>query len=375
MNILYLFATLPVGGAEEHLKTVLRNIDLSAFNPTVCCIGEKGAVGEEIEAMGFEVISLGRMKKKSFDTSIPGLIKDIIKTRSIDLVHAHLYHACMYGRVAAFMAAVPVVTTEHNVYLRYKLKRSLLNRLLAKKTSRIVAVSKAVRDYVSKRDSIDPSKFEVIYNGIETERFDIEMDRLEARRAIGIDEDGPVVGCVCRLSEQKGVTHLIGAFKSVLKEVPLATLLLVGDGPLAEELKKEVKSLSFGGKVRFLGQRRDIPVVLRALDLYVLPSLWEGLGIAVIEAMASGLPVVVSSAGGLVEVVEDDRTGYVVKPGDEEMLADSISKLLLDEDRARAFGARGKIRAEEVFSAGAMVRSLTRLYLEIAGDRARPEKI
>ncbi len=370
MNILYVFATLPVGGAEEHLRTVLKNIDLSTFRPTVCCIGEKGAIGAEIEAMGFEVISLGRMVKKSFDTAIPGLIKDIIKTRSIDLVHTHLYHACLYGRVAAFVAGVPVVTTEHNVYLSYKLKRSLVNRLLAKKTSRIVAVSKAVMDYVSERDSIDPSKFEVIYNGIETERFDIDMEQLEARRTIGIDDDGPVVGSVCRLSEQKGVKHLIRAFKSVLEEVPLATLVIVGDGPLAEELKEEVRSLSFAGKVCFLGQRRDIPVVLRALDLYVLPSLWEGLGIAVIEAMASGLPVVVSSAGGLVEVVEDDRTGYVVKPGDEASLADSISKLLLDKDRARAFGARGKIRAEEVFSAGAMVRSLTKLYLEIAGGRA-----
>ncbi|MCP4229501.1 MAG: glycosyltransferase, partial [bacterium] len=108
MNILHIFATLPIGGAEEHLRTVLGNIDSERFNSVVCCIGEKGSIGEEIEASGVEVITLGRMKKKGFDVSIPGRIKALIKDRSIDLVHTQLYHANMYGRIAAVLAGVPV---------------------------------------------------------------------------------------------------------------------------------------------------------------------------------------------------------------------------------------------------------------------------
>ncbi len=369
MNILYVVTTLPVGGAEEHLRTVVKNLDRGAFRPTVCCIGKKGAIGEEIESLGVEVIVLDKMRHKRWDSSITKEIVGIIRERDIDIVHTHLYHANMYGRAAASKAGVPVVVTEHNVYLKYKLKRKLINRFLARNTARIIAVSGAVREYVIGRDSLDPDKVEVVYNGIELDRFDSSLTKNEARSETGLPENIPIIGSVARLTEQKGHIYLIRAMKGILQKIPEAKLVLAGDGPLAKELKDEADSLGITQSILFLGARRDVPMLLQAFDLYVLPSVWEGLGIAVIEAMASALPVVVSNTGGLTELVSDGDNGRLVEPKDVEGLSSAIVEILGDAEMKRLYGSRSHALANEKFSVEAMVSTLTKIYTDVVAAR------
>lgn len=368
INILYLFVTLPIGGAEEHLLTVLKNLDLTQYNPTVCCIREKGVIGEEIENRGIAIISLNR-KSKSWDFRIIMDILRIIQTKNIHLIHTHLYHANMYGRIAALISKIPAVVTEHNVYPMYKFKRRIINWLLAKKTNKIIAVSNMVKDYIVSRDWIAPSGVEVVYNGIDIAAFDSSIGKKEARERLGLDKDTPLIGIVARLSRQKGHVYLFRAMAMIREEVPDARLIVVGSGPLEQSLKEEVSMLGIDSAVSFLGARRDVPVILKAMDLFVLPSMWEGFPVALLEAMASGLPVVAASVGGVGEVVKDGETGFLVQPKDEESLGRRIISLLEDEEKSLEFGANGKRLVEGKFSSVSMVKHLEYIYNSVIQNK------
>ncbi|MDH3258792.1 MAG: glycosyltransferase, partial [Deltaproteobacteria bacterium] len=359
---LYLVMSLPVGGAEEHLRTVLQNIDMDSFCPTVCCIREKGQIGEEIETLGIEVLSLKRMSK-SVDFRIVMDIGKIIRQRKIHLVHSHLYHANMYGRVAAFFAGISSVTTEHNVYLKkYKMHRRIVNWLLAKRTERIIAVSEMVKNYVIARDWIGSRKVEVIHNGIDLSRFSSRLSKTIAREKLGIPTDCFLLGIVGRLSEQKGHIHLIHAMPAVKESIAEVRLLIVGPGPLEASLRKEVESLALGETVLFLGSRRDIPDILAALDVFVMPSLWEGLPVALLEAMSFSLPAVVSEVGGVAEIIENGENGFMVPPRDGTVLSRTIMELYKNDCLRRHLGKNARKTVAERFNAVTMTKRMESIY-------------
>ncbi len=367
MNILHVFSTLPIGGAEDRLRTLLLNMDRDRFHPVVCCIGEKGVIGDEIESFGFEVISLGRMKHRRWDWRIVRDLISIIRDRKIDLMHTQLYHANMYGRLAAFRAGVPVVITECNVYKTYKFKRKVINRFLGKRTDRVIAVSNSVRDYVLERDGLDPAKVTVVNNGVDITRFKpaTNQEKVEIRRSLGIDPDLELLGTVSRLSSQKGHTYLLKAFASTLEAFPDLKLLIVGSGSLEEELKREAAGLDLIDSVRFLGARRDVPEILKALDIFVMPSLWEGFPRALLEAMATGLPVVAARVGGVPDAIEDRVSGLLVEPTDVDGLADSVSAVLTDSALAMKLGNNAREVVEGSFSVSFMADNMARLYREV----------
>ncbi|MBI5740615.1 MAG: glycosyltransferase [Nitrospirae bacterium] len=360
INILYLFVTLPVGGAEEHLLTILRNLNPEEYRPTVLCIRDKGEIGREIEGMGIDVISLNR-DSKAADVRI---IKDILKVmrkQNISLVHTHLYHANMYGRTAAFLAEVPVVSTEHNAYPKYKFKRRIVNWLLAKRTGKIVAVSDAVKNHIVARDWITPTKVEVIHNAVDISRFD-SVTRETSRQKLCIAPESLVIGTVGRLIEQKGHIYLIEALHAVREAVPQIKLVLAGSGTLETSLKNEVSAKGLDEHVMFLGQRRDIPDILKAMDIFVLPSLWEGLPMVLLEAMASGLPIVATSVSGVTEIVRDEINGIIVPARNKTALAGAIIGLSADSVKRKAFGRSGRKMVEDRFSSVRMAARLDSVY-------------
>lgn len=371
---MYLFMDLPVGGAEEHLLTVLRNIDTNSFCPTVCCIREKEQIGEEIEKLGIEVLSLKRMSKR-IDFRIVSDLRKIIRQRDIHLVHSHLYHANMYGRIAAFLSGIRSVITEHNVYLKkYKLHRRFVNWLLAKRTGRIIAVSEMVRNYVIARDWIGSGEVEVIHNGIDLSRFSSRLGRADAREKLGIPADCFLLGIVGRLSEQKGHIYLVRAMPSLKERIPEIKLLVIGPGALETSLKKEAASLGLGESVLFLGSRRDIPDLLAALDVFVMPSLWEGLPIALLEAMSFSLPVVVSEVGGVAEIVVNGKNGFLVPPRDGAALFRTISGLYNRRDLRTVLGENARKTVAEKFNAVTMTRRLEAVYRAVVPSDRLPKK-
>lgn len=361
INILYLFVTLPIGGAEEHLLTVLKNLDLTKYNPIVCCIREKGLIGEEIENRGIAIISLNR-KSKSWDFRIVMDILRIIRTKNIHLIHTHLYHANMYGRIAALISKIPAVVTEHNVYPKYKLKRRILNWFLAKKTKKIIAVSEMVKKDITVRDWIKPLKVEVIYNGIDIDRFPSAISKEEARQKLGVPTDCFLIGTIGRLTDQKGQIYLINALSIIKGIIPEIKLLLAGSGPLESELKNIVFTKGLNEYVEFLGARRDIPDILKAMDIFVFPSLWEGLPMVLLEAMASSLPVVATSVGGITEIVRNGINGVIVPPRNESVLVQIIIELSKDKAKRKLLGESGRKTVEDKFTASLMVKNLESVY-------------
>ena len=207
-NVLSLFVRMPVGGAEIVWLNILQKMDRSRFNPITCCIAEKGVIGERIEGLGFEVIALGRMKTKSFDFGAVRDIKKIITERKIDILHMHLYHPGLYGRIAAMLLPAKkrpkCIIHIHNVYSKIKPHRLLTSRLLSGYTDAVIAVSEPVKRDVVRFDRLPPEEVTVLQNCIDFDRMQTGLTKEEARKLTGLPKEGILLGTVGRLVESKG---------------------------------------------------------------------------------------------------------------------------------------------------------------------------
>ncbi|MEO5656958.1 MAG: glycosyltransferase [Nitrospiria bacterium] len=367
-----MISTLPVGGVEQHILTVVRGLNAARFEPSVVCLGEEGAIGQEIKKAGIEIVAFGRMQHKRWDPGIVRQLVRLMRAKKIDIVHTHVYNPGVYGRIAAKLAGVPgVIATTHNVYHRRKWKRRFINRVLAHYTDRQIVVSEAVKQDLIRYDWVRPESIDVMPTGIDLAPFQRAVDPSTVRDELGLPRDAYVLGTVGRLEPQKGHIHLIRALDRVVKTNARAFLVLVGDGSLAKPLQEEAARLGVGERVVFTGARRDVAYLLRAMDLFVFPSLWEGQGLALVEAMASGLPVVASRIGGVSEVVSDGCSGQLVPPGSPEALADALLAVMASPSRAREMGAAGRARTEAVFGAAPMIKRLEALYLRVAAEKCR----
>jgi len=363
INILYIYITLPVGGAEEVLKLTLQHLDRGRFYPIVCCMGSQGALGKEIEQMGVEMIVLNRRHKREGRPAAIVAMAKVMKERKVQIVHTHMYHGNTYGRIAALIAGVPVIiSTVHTINSHRGFKRHLLNRLLSRYTDRIIAVSKAVRRDLIEQDHIPKDKIALLYNGIDYKRFQSSISKEEAKKRLGFMESEFIIGTVGRLEPPKGQRYLLEAASDLLKEFPQIRLLLIGDGKLRRTLEDHGNQLGLQGKQTYLGIRRDIPQILRAMDIFVLPSIREGLPIALLEAMASGCPCIASAVGGVPEVIEEQRSGLLVSPADTQGLKKALKKILSDRSFGALLGKAGMEKIRKIFNQDIIVRMLEDIY-------------
>ena len=367
LRILHLITRLPVGGAERLLVDVARGLDGARFESLVCCIQDKGPLALELEAAGIAVHCLERMRTKRFDLAAVRDLARLLRSERIDVMHSHLYHANLYGRLAARLAGVPAIATVHNTYTRVKLHRRLLNRILTNARSRVVAVSEDVRRDLVKYDGIPQERIVVIHNGIDVDRVQTRVTREEARARLGIAEPAIVLGSIARLEEQKGHRFLLEALAQLDGRY---RAVLAGDGRLRGELEGRAAALGVAARTTFLGTRHDIPEILKALDMVVMPSLWEGLSIAMLEAMAASLPVVISDVSGVAQVIGDNQYGVKVPPRDPAALARAIRALGEDPRRRAALGAAARQRVIDKFSGRAMLAGLSQLYEQVSSRRA-----
>ena len=269
-------------------------------------------------------------------------------------------------------ADVPVLLrTEHLPYVLTDPGQRREHAQAVASVDRLICVSEAARDsYVAA--GLAPEKLVTIRNGIEPV-LPSDDARPRLRRALGISPTAPIILTVARMTPQKGHLNLIEAAPTVLARRPDAVFVLVGTGPLEGELRRHVREHGLDAAVLLLGARRDVPELLAAADLFVLPSHFEGLSLVVLEAMAAGLPVVGTRIGGTEETVVHGGTGLLVRPGDPLALAVSILELLADRARARTLGEAGRLRFLAEFQAGRMTAELLELYRTlVAPGRARP---
>jgi len=360
---------MPVGGAEDLVAGIVRGLDPSHFSAAVATLGPIGPVGHELLAQGYDVISLGLDIKRASDWRVAGAVRRLLKAQRPDILHTHLYHPNLYGRLGALgLGLSGVVAAVHNSYTRVKFHRRVWNFLLAWTTDRVLVGSPQVWQDVRRYDGVPASRLLLLPYGIPLAELDTPLSRDEARERLGVS--GLVIGAVGRLEDQKGHAHLLAALPEVRREIPDMLVLLVGEGRRQEDLQHQVQALGLQDTVKFLGTRRDLPEIYRALDLFVQPSLWEGLPLALLKAMGAGLPVVATRVSGSLEAIVDGVNGRLVAAGDPQELARAILDLARHPNERRRLADAARCTVAERYSLEAMVRQLEELYLDLYRQHA-----
>lgn len=375
LKVMWLIKGLGLGGAERLLALSLPYLDRERFEyEVVYLLPWKDALVPEFQKAGIPVFCA--QSRSHLDVSLPFRIAELLRRREVDLLHTHLPYAGVVGRLAAKLAGVKaVVYTEHNVPESYKLWTGLSNRLTCRMDSLTIAVSRRVAGSINKMPLFHPKSVRVIYGGVDAERMNAGgRDPGEVRTELGIPPGNSVVGNVANLKPEKGHVYLLQAAKRILNDRPDVTFVIVGGekkpGMLAQ-LKELAGGLGIQKNVVFTGAREDAVSIMKTFDVFVMSSLYEGLPVALMEAMSLGKPVVATTAGGISEAVEDGVTGFLVEPRNPDALATKTMALLSDRDGLyEAFSRKARETAERRFSAKVMVSQVENSYEQVVYPRA-----
>jgi glycosyltransferase involved in cell wall biosynthesis len=383
IKVMHIITRLDKGGSAENTLLTCRGLTercelvlvygLSLESHMTECEEEAVESGiKEAEKKGVRVIaipSLVRRISPGQDLRAFFSVWRLMIRERPDIVHTHTSKAGILGRCAAKLAGVPtIVHTPHGhvFYGHFGPLASrfflVIERLMAFVTDRMVALTEAERnDYVAFSVS-NPDKIVTIHSGVEIERYmKAEVNIEDKKRSLGLDPKELVVGSIGWLLPVKGPMYLLRALARVWQSHPETRLLFVGKGDMEEELRAEASRMGISDKVTFLGWRNDIPEIMHTLDILVLPSLNEGMGRVLVEAMAAGKPVVASRVGGILDLVKHGHNGFLVTPGDVVGLSLAIGELARDERLRNEMGRRGSTMAQN-YSVEKMLREIDSLY-------------
>ncbi len=319
-------------------------------------------VAEEARANGIETVVFSC--RSQFDFRLALLLRKFARDTGIDIVHCHGYKSNFYGLFAS-VKNIPSITTNHN-WLRshWRLKvYCFLDSLWIRYFGRIVAVSEGVKEDML-RFGVPEERIVVVDNGIDLDRFSREVSTESLREELGLDGTSKVVGTIGSLGHEKGHRYLLRAAKGIVETDRSVKFLIVGDGPLRDELKREAAELGIEHNVIFTGYRKDIPELLSVMDIFVLPSVKEGLPMVLLEAMAAKKPVIATRVGAVPKVI-GDGAGVLIEPGDVYALKEAISSLLEDKNEFQKLAANGYKRIKDEYSSENMCRKYLDLYHDL----------
>lgn len=366
VRILHLAGSAEWAGGEVYLLQLAHRLNRNRFSLEIVCPYDGPFVQRlHQEGVAVSVVDLTRLASPSAIFRL----RDLLVRKEAKIVQSHGARSNFYGRVAGRLAGVPaIISTVHNSLYDYPVGRGrkalylLMDRLTAPLAHRIVCVADSLAQDLIRRSRLDARQLQVIHNGIDLDRFNPrDVDGLRVRQQLGLPP-GPLIGMIGRMTPQKGHIYFLQAFARVRDRFPEARALIVGDGPLREELEGMARELKIEEGCIFTGVRSDIPELLSTLDVFVLSSVSEGLPYAVLEAMAMARPVVATRVSGLPEIIEDGVTGLLVPPRNPQALGAAVIGLLQDRDRAQKMGAAGRRTVEEKFGLDRMVQEIERLY-------------
>lgn len=368
MNILIATNQLSIGGAE-HFVVRLSN-QLVRRGHQVVVAAAPGELSTLLNPAVTTVMMPMRPLGPPQGARTIGALRWVIDAHDIQVIHANSFNTALFVRAAREDRSVPIIMSAHGAWRAWK--KPVLARVLGSTADYVVGCSAQVMaDLV--RNGLPAQRARAICNGIEFPQASVTAaERADTRRELGCDADRPLILGVGRLANQKGFAHLLEAMVYVRRVVPAARLAIAGDGELATELRALAERLDLGHSVCFLGARSDVPRLLAAADIFCLPSLDEGLPLAILEAMAHRLPVVATRVGGVAEAVLDGRTGWLVPPADPVLLASRLVALLDDGPRREAMGLAGWAHAAANFTLDRMVSQFECLYREAAEALSQP---
>ncbi|HPM42617.1 MAG TPA: glycosyltransferase [Candidatus Omnitrophota bacterium] len=360
-RVMHITYSLGTGGMEKLVREIVERTDPSMFESSVCCLWIKGRFSEDLEKRGIKVCCMD--KRDGFDHSLFSRMADIFKKEKISIVHSHDSSANLYASVSARLAGVKkVFNTEHGgIYFETERKKKI-NRLLCLLNKKVICVSDSIKNDLMGM-GLPEIKLKVIPNGLDFSEFDIELDRNRKRRDLGLCESDFVISSIGRLSKVKNHEMLLASVKPILQRMSNAKIIIAGDGPLRQVLEERAKEYTSSGRVLFLGTRKDVPEILKISDCFVACSESESFGLSVLEAMAAGVPVVSTCAGGLKEIVKDGVTGILISKNDAGALVDGIYRIYSDKLYAQGNASRAKEMVKISYGVDQMVKRYQELYL------------
>jgi glycosyltransferase involved in cell wall biosynthesis len=375
VTVLHVVSTLLPGGTELAMLRLIGSMDPARWRFRVAWLCGDPVLGARVEATtGAAPIPI-ELRAKADPRALLRLIR-IIRATGADLVHTHMDLADYYGAGAARLLGRALVCTKENAD-EFRTRRTwkrppflVLEHLAYAAADAVIVVSHALVDFLEREEGLPRHKTIVIENGVDPDLAARAPGREEARRILGVPDGAPLLGTVGRLAEQKGQAWLIRALPEIRAAAPGARLLVAGDGPLRSAREAEAARAGVSQAVRFLGHRDDVATILAAVDLFVLPSLWEGLPVALLEAMAMARPVVAARAVGIEETVGDGVEGLLVPPRDAAALAEACLRVLREPEFGRRLGAAGRRRVLERHDLDAVAARVAGVYdTALAGRR------
>lgn len=363
-SVVHILGSLRTGGAEMALVNYLKAADRENFTHSVICLTTAGPLARQVEDLGIPVQTYP-VRLRNLPWAMWGLAR-LIKARNTAVVHTHMFTAAFWGRMAGLLAGVPVlVTTEHGKEPWKKNWQILIDRILGTRTFRQIAVSEDVRNIRIKRDAAPPERIVLIPNGVPIPRQPRDSEkRIEVRKSLGLDPDQPVLGTVGRVVDAKAYPVLVEAMAFLVEKIPGLKWLQVGDGPDLEDLKDRIRARGLEGSVLCLGRRDDVQDLLQAMDVWVMSSRREGLPVALLEAMASQLPIVATKVGGIPDAVEDGRSALLAPPEDPEALAAAIERIFNEPDLAARLADQARRDVAARYGNSAVAERIEAIYRE-----------
>lgn len=367
IKILHLISTLDIGGVQKQIFEVVSRLEGEEFSNTVGSFRD-GILRESFENAGIPVVIFPRWFR--FDPLLPFRIAGYLVKEKIEILQTYLFTANTWGRLGGILAGSTVMIASERNAIPWKGSIHLfLDHILSYPTASIVTSSQAVKKLVVKRALIPSHKIRVIYNGVDIQKFS-SGDKKSARSRLSLPPQALIIGTVGRLHWCKGHRYLLEAFKKLLPEFPSLYLLIVGEGEERKKLEVLAYKLGVRHRVIFTGEIKEPVDYIRCMDIGVYPSLYEALGISILETLACEVPVVASKTGGIPEIV-DEKCGFLVSPGDSESLAKAINILLKDEMKRRKMGKMGREKVKENFSIEKTVEEWKSLYGEVIKKKMR----
>ncbi|WP_232695725.1 glycosyltransferase family 4 protein [Brevibacillus daliensis] len=380
LRVLHIIGGGEFGGAEQHILNLLTSFSKEKVEVAVVCFYD-ALFARKLREAGITVTTLHTYGR--FDMRILQGVKHEIEKMDPDIVHTHGVKANFLGRLAVRNLQYRTITTVHS-NLRYDYVSpfaSFVTTQMEKRTRKwndhFITVSRALQDVLIQEDGIPASKTTVIYNGTDLTPYQLHMEKEVDRKALreewNLPQDAFVFGNVGRIVQIKGLPHLLDAFSLYLKKTNATNsyLVIIGDGPERSSLEEQANRLGITSFIRFVGFRTDVPRCLHAIDLYVHAALYEGLGYTIVEAMASHLPVIATSAGGVPEFVLSQETGLLVTPASPEELTEAMITLEADTDLQQKLVEQASDMVEQRFTIDKMAELTLDLYHRLVAKSAR----
>jgi glycosyltransferase involved in cell wall biosynthesis len=372
-TVLFYTDTPLIGGAENQMYLLAKFLDKEKYKIILICSDYKNLDEwvKKFENEGIEAIRLNVFHKH--DPRHYFQLKEIIKQRQIDIMHVHIWNpaSCRYALMLGIKYNIPLVITEHDPFELSKLKTFLKKRFL-KNVNHVIAVSNSNQKLLIKLFPELKNRISTIHNGIDVTWFESQLlsfndiKRKEYRKnELSVDNNSKIILTVAELHERKVLNYLIKAFPLIKKEIQNSKIVIAGIGPKKEELEKLAEKENVKNNIMFLGFRKDIHYLMKAADIFILPSIKEAFGLVLLEAMAAKLPIIASNVGGIPEIIVNNKNGELIPPHDEKLLAKTVIKLLKNSELCQKYVRTGFKILKKSFDAKIMAKKTEKIYDKI----------